>query len=274
MEPRSVRGRGLRGSVVAGLALTALVSGVAQAAPINFKVTVENLAPNGGTLITPLWFGVHDGGFDLYDSGVAASAELERLAEDGNPGPLSGAFASTAGGFIDGVVFGPGVGPGSPPIFGPGGSASATFSYDFGASTSAYFSYASMVIPSNDAFIANGNPLALPLFDAGGGFQGIDIIVLGSQVLDAGTEVNDEIPTNVAALAQAAPDTGVTEGGVVGLHPGFLTGGNILAAIPNGDFTQAGYQVARIRVEQVPLPGTWWLFGAGLAAIGARRFTG
>ncbi len=273
MKSKTLRSRGLRVGAVAGLALTALAGGAATAAPINFKITVENLSPDGGTLITPLWFGVHDGSFDLYDSGVAASAELERLAEDGNPGPLSAAFASTTGGLIDGVVFGPGVGPGSPPIFGPGGSASATFSYDFGTSPSAFFSYASMVIPSNDAFIANGNPLALPLFDAVGGFQGLDIIVLGSQVLDAGTEVNDEIPENVAALAQAAPDTGVTENSVVGLHPGFLTDGNILAAIPNGDFTQAGYQVARIRVEQIPVPGPWWLFGAGLTALGVRRLT-
>jgi len=44
-------------------------------------VTIENLAPMGGTFLTPVWVGFHDGGFDLYDNGAAVSAELERLAE-------------------------------------------------------------------------------------------------------------------------------------------------------------------------------------------------
>jgi hypothetical protein len=255
-------------------------TGSASAMPTFFRVTFENLAPAQGTLLTPLWFGVHagepaQGGFDLYDLGSPASMALERLAEDGDPAPLVTAFdaGNTAGRFVDGVLFGPGVGPGSPPIFGPGGIASIDISYDFGPSPMAYFSYASMVIPSNDAFIGNGNPLGIPLFDLGGNFLGADFIVLGSAVRDAGTEVNDEIPANTAALGQTVPNTGVNENGVVSIHPGFLPGGNILAAIPSGDFTQDGYQVARIRVERIPEPAPWWLMGAGLVALGLRHLT-
>ena len=72
---------------------------------------------------------------------------------------------------------------------------------------------------------------------------------------DAGTEVNDEVPENTAALAQAAPNTGVEEGGVVRLHEGFMGSnavggsiGNILQARAGADFTRPGAQVLRIEI--------------------------
>ena len=131
-----------------------------------------------------------------------------------------------------------------------------------------------MVIPSNDAFIANGDPLAHDIFDATGNFLGADFIVLGSSVLDAGSEVNDEIPTNTAFLGQVVPDTGVDENGVVHLHSGFIPAGSILTAFPGGDFTETGYQVARITVTStpaVPEPSTLLLLGTGLSAVAGRR---
>lgn len=79
----------------------------------------------------------------------------------------------------------------------------------------------------------------------------VDRIVAGAMVLDGGTEENDEDPANTAALEQASPNTGVTEGGVVTSHPGFDGAGNILAAIPNGDFTADGYELVRVKVELV-----------------------
>ncbi|MEM6355732.1 MAG: spondin domain-containing protein, partial [Pseudomonadota bacterium] len=47
------------------------------------RITVENLSPEGGTVLTPFWFGVHDEGFDLFEIGETASEGLERIAEDG-----------------------------------------------------------------------------------------------------------------------------------------------------------------------------------------------
>jgi len=207
-------------------------------------VTVENAAPETGTLLTPFWVGLHDGGFDLYDRDAPASAELERLAEDGNTMPISGAFAASAQG-RDTTIAGPG-GP-----LQPGESGSTTLVVD--PSVSRYLSFASMVIPSNDAFIANGDPLAHPIFDEDGNFAAQTIEVPGSAVLDAGTEVNDEVPENTAALAQAMPDTGVMQGGVVTTHAGFQAGGNILAAHPAADFTASGYVAARVTVSAVPV---------------------
>ncbi|MDA8016360.1 MAG: spondin domain-containing protein [Thermoanaerobaculia bacterium] len=212
---------------------------------LEVTVTIENLAPENGSFLTPTWLGVHDGSFDLYDLGSPSSPELERIAEDGNAAPLSDAF--TALGFADAVAFGP-----NGPIA-PGQSATVTFDLDPSATGEAtYLSYASMVIPSNDAFVANGNPRAIPIFDVFGTFVGGSSVVYGGQVRDAGTEVNDEVPTNTAFFGQAAPDTGVVEGGVVSTHPGFLgpLSGGILAdpQFVAGDFTAQGYRVARITV--------------------------
>ncbi len=97
--------------------------------------------------------------------------------------------------------------------------------------------------------------------------------MLGSQVLDAGTEVNDELPMNTAFFGQMAPDVGVPQGGVVSLHPGFLPpSANRILADPrfaNADFRSPGYQIARITVTQTPIPepATMLLLGTGLTAV-------
>ena len=56
-------------------------------------VSIENLAPDKGTTLTPLWVGFHNGEFDTYDRGVAATPGLESLAEDGSANVLSSDFA-------------------------------------------------------------------------------------------------------------------------------------------------------------------------------------
>jgi hypothetical protein len=85
-----------------------------------------------------------------------------------------------------------------------------------------------MIIPSNDFFIANGNEQAHSIFDQEGNFIGADFIVFGTNVLDAGTEENDEIPANTAFFGQMAPNTGNPENGVVQLAQGFIPDGPIL----------------------------------------------
>lgn len=47
------------------------------------QVTVENIAPENGTGFAQVWFGLHDGSFDLFNQGEPASESLEFLAEDG-----------------------------------------------------------------------------------------------------------------------------------------------------------------------------------------------
>ncbi|MGD1952776.1 MAG: spondin domain-containing protein [Leptolyngbyaceae cyanobacterium] len=268
-------------AMAAAMSLGAVTTMATAASAATLKVTIENLAPTNGGFLTPVWVGVHDGTFDLYDRDVSLDGfpGLESLVEDGDTAQLTDAFAADSPDGVQATL----VSDGPPPLE-PGELTS--FILDVDPASNQYFSYASMVIPSNDAFIANGNPLAHEIFDDAGNFLGADFVVLGSEVLDGGTEVNDELPFSTAFLGQATPDTGTDEGGVVTLHPGLIPGGPILSTTDssplNGlplnftgaDFTAPGYQVARIRVEQiedVPEPSTV----LGLMAVGglviARR---
>ncbi|MGI9437286.1 MAG: spondin domain-containing protein [Geminicoccaceae bacterium] len=247
----------LLASSVLGVAMAIPSLAFAQSIP-SVVVKVENLAPERGTFQTPVWIGIHDGTFDIYDRDVAADTLLgpgvvEALAEDGNNGPITDTFEARNPGRPQANLLAPG-GP-----FQPGSRSALTLQVD--PSSDQYFSYGSMVIPSNDFFVANGNPLAHQLFNDGGNFVGQDIIVAGSEVLDAGTEVNDEVASNTAFLNQPALNTGADEGGTVVLGNGFAAPGSL--AYPNGvlnhpafaigDFTADGYRTLGFQFQFVDL---------------------
>lgn len=252
----------------------------APAAAEQVTVTIENLSSDGGLFFTPVWVGFHNGGFDVYDRGAPASPGLEAIAEDGVVDPIRAEFASSGAG-VDGVVTAP-AGFAGAPVFEPGETASATFTVDPG--NDRYFSYASMIIPSNDAFFANGNPTAIELFDEDGDFVGpVSFIIVGADILDAGTEQNTE--QDAAFINQTAPNTGLDENGTVQLHPGFIdslgnpggtpiilggttASGDTIDPIL-GDFTRSGFQVARITV--VPEPTSAALAGLAGASLLLRR---
>ena len=179
-----------------GLGVMLTTSAVEAATVV--QVSIENLAPSNGIFLTPVWIGFHNGGFDLYNRGEAASESLERLAEDGDAALLNTDFSTSGSGLVQETVS-------SSPIA-PGQIVTAQFILEETLASSRYFSYASMVIPSNDAFIANGNPLAFRIFDDLGNFLGADSTVLGSQVLDAGTELNDEM-SSIANVVVAVGNT-------------------------------------------------------------------
>lgn len=170
---------------------------VAQA--LTLKVEVESLAPDGGVALTPVWVGFHDGSFDSYDEGLSSQEGLERIAEDGNTTPISidfnanktyvqggmsGVFDSTqVGTRVDGTI---------PGLITPGSMTMSTFEVTPDESNR-YFSYVSMVLPSNDYYVANGNPFIHDLTDL---FTGDETeisfnIGLPGTVNDAGTEIND-----------------------------------------------------------------------------------
>jgi Ca2+-binding RTX toxin-like protein len=211
-------------------------------------ISIENLAPENGTFITPLWFGFHDGTFDTYDRGRPASPGLESVAEDGATDLISTEFDLAGFGTVQGTILGT---DGTPGPIDPGETATFTVELDLSNPESAFFNYAAMIIPSNDFFIANGNERAHQIIDEEGNFIGADFVIAGSNILDAGSEVNDELPENTAFFGQQTPDTGVDENGVVQIAEGFIPGGNILSSDEffNADFTAPDYQVARIQVS-------------------------
>jgi hypothetical protein len=224
-------------------------------------VTVQNSAPARGALQTPVWVALHDGSFDLYDrnvplgaGGLVSAESVERLAEDGSTAAISAEFASALPQAPQATLVG---------VTGPlvsRGRAATTLNVN--PESDRYFSYGSMVIPSNDAFIANGNPLAHQIFNEQGRYVGRNFSVAGSEVLDAGTEVNDEIAANTAFLNQSGPNIGVPESNPVALHEGFRTD----LTFPNGvlnhpvfgaaDFTNSEYRAATFTFRYVDLGRT------------------
>lgn len=263
--------------LLSGLAAVTVLHSNASATQIS--VTVENLTPPGGLYFTPVWIGFHDGSFDSFDAGAPASAAMEALAEGGDVNGLQGEFSAIADG-QQGVVTAPAGFPAAP-VFDPGDSGSLTL--DLNPLTNRYFSFASMIIPSNDAFIGNNDPLAYEVFNATGVFTGpLDILVLGTEIWDAGTEENTEFGAAFLAIGGDSTD----ESGVIGLHPGFNMPGNILGGLTAagttidevlGDFTQSGYQLARISINQIPEPQFVAIFGLGLGlmtVVGGRRKQG
>jgi hypothetical protein len=247
------------------LLIVSVAAPIAAATPIDITVTVTNLQQDEGAFLTPFFLATHSGAYDFFNNGMPASANVEALAEDGMTGPrIDAALAS-------GQVASALATPDGP--LAPGDSRSVTFTVDPDDLLTQALSFASMVIPSNDAFIANDAPLALQLFDDDGDLifrEGAsEFRVYGNNVWDAGTEINDEIPENTAFLAQAAPNTGLIEGSVIHPHQGFQGSagfggelGAILEAFPNADFSIQGTPVASISI--VPEPATLALLGLGL----------
>lgn len=272
--------------IIPVLGLAAMLFGASlQAAQI--QVDFTNNAPTGGTLQTPVWVGFHDGSFDTFTTGSAATAGLEALAEDGNTSVLSGELnAGTAGG-VDGQV-------GNAPI-GPQGSASNVFDVSNDGSNN-YFSYASMVLTSSDFFIANGNPLAVELSDLlDGAVSAVSFDVF--RVYDAGTEVNDFSTSPAATLfgansGQSMANQGVDENGVVSFvgaagsavpasfdaltayllfaNAGDLTEEELLALNFTGYESIGSFTLTN--VSEVPVPAAAFLFAPALMGfLGLRR---
>ena len=222
------------------------------------RITVRNLSDDGGVFLTPVYFGFHDGSFDLFDAGATASPGLEALAEDGNFSVIAGE-RQAADADSQGLVVTGAAGP-----IATQEMTSATIDVD--GVSNGFASFGAMILPSNDAFI--GTDQAVQLFDAYGRFTGEQTITFaGSDVYDAGTEVNTEL--DAAFINQMGPNTGVDENGVITQHPGFNgslgnpvgEGDQIILGGTNAfgeaidpvaaDFTQPGAQIAEVHINTV-----------------------
>ena len=262
------------------IALTSVLALAGAAQSETISIQVENTLGDGNFFFTPVWVAAHNGGFDSYNGGEAASnfTGITELAETGNTAPISGAFASSAAGAAGGVdaTLASFAFDGDAPVYSPGES--NTFELEIGdASVNRFFSYASMIIPSNDLFFANGNPTAIELFDVAGNFNGPRVIeIYGRDINDNGTEVNSA--ANDAAFStndgQSLPEFNVirdffTNPDDTSYLDSFLGSGTANGATISSAFG-ADDLVARITVTPAPA-GALAFAGAGLMASRRRR---
>ena len=138
-----------------------------------YQVTITNLT--NGINFTPILVASHRKPVELFDLGMAASAEMTAVAEGGATGPLEALLHSNP----DVIDVKNSVG-----LLGPGQSAMVEVNAMHGAK---YISVTSMMLPTNDGFIA---------------FESVRAASKKSKTYfspgyDAGTETNDELCANI-----------------------------------------------------------------------------
>lgn len=173
-----------------------------------YEVTITNLTR--GETFTPILVASHKKRFSLYQLGEPASAELATVAESGNTDPLRNLL-------LDNRIAYDVVSTGA--LLPPGESVTvkvkATRYYQ-------YISVASMLIPTNDAFIAvNGIKV----------HRGHKMISVMSPAYDAGSEMNDELCANIPGPTCGGEGLSDAEGeGYVHIHAGIHGVGDLVAA--------------------------------------------
>ena len=258
----------LRTAVLGVLAATVLplVGAPARAAIIDVTVTVANLAPANSVAITPLRFGFNRGVFDAFNNGQAATAPIISVAEGGTGSAWFPAFAAADPTAVLGSAGGGAVLPG-------GSSAPATYRID--TSVNQFFTFGAMIVPSNDFFIGNDDPMAFRLFDDAGTLLISSISQSASDIWNAGSEAFD--PANAAFLVGGDNDLRTPENGVVGFNFAELAGFNGRATAAGYVFDsqlRAGLPLATISFSAtavptpVPEPASVVSFAAALAAFG------
>ncbi len=235
----------------------------ASAASVSVKVTVKNLVPENGVSFAPLRLGFGNGTFDSFNIGEAATAPIISIAEGGSGSDWFPAFAAAEPNAVLGSVGG---------ALLPGQSASSSFIVN--PATNRYFTFASMVIPSNDFFIGNDDPMEYQLFDANGDLQITSILQNAGEIWDAGSEAFD--PANAAFLVGGTNALRTPQNSVVSFNFAELAGFNGLETA-GGYFLNSQlsastpiYEIS-FSVSPVPEPSTMAITGL-MAATGLIRF--
>lgn len=250
--------------LTAALVSATLAAPAAHARLVDVTVTVENLAPTDSVSFAPLRFGFHNGTFDAFNSGEAATAPIISIAEGGSGADWFPAFAaaepnavlgSTMGALLPGATF-----------------TTAAFRVD--TSVNRYFTFGTMVVPSNDHFLGNDDPLEYRIFDAAGNLLIASIDQTSDEIWNAGSEATD--PANAAFLVGGNNDLRTPEGGVVRFERDELSAFNGLTTAPGYIFFNSltdGQLVYRIsfNATAVPAPAAGALLALGLLGLTALR---
>ena len=183
--------------------VTVVSSTTAGVFDITLVVTAEGVA-NGFPILTPVAWAVHSDATGLFTPGMPASDAIEAIAEDGNPMMLATALESDAAVDDSGVAGGGPFMPGMPIEF------SVTPTMD-----APFLSLATMIVPSNDLFLAFGSEGIRLLAPDGTARPDADIaadIAAALAVWDAGTEQNQSGAGGSNQAPRGMPDTGEAEG--------------------------------------------------------------
>ncbi|WP_309708760.1 spondin domain-containing protein [Armatimonas sp.] len=231
-------------------------------------VTIRNLAPTNSVSFAPLRLGFGNGTFDAFNIGQVAGPEIVSVAEGGSGSAWLPAFAAAEPGAVIGSVGGA--------LF-PGMTTSSTFIVDSMSVNNRFFTFANMVIPSNDLFLGNDNPMAFQLFDASGNLLITQIDQTAAQIWDANSEV--AIPLNGAFIVGSNNSARVAEGGLVAFDRSELTAFNGLTTGAGYTFSDTALTnstpIYRISFSASPAPEPGSLLflaaGAGILALKRRR---
>ena len=210
------------------IATGALLAGAAVADDRDariFEVTVTNVT--GSEIFTPILVAAHARKVSLFEVGTPAGSELEQLAEGGDTGPLGAALLARG---ASEVVTAADVLP-------PGASVTLRVRGDRRHN---HVSVASMLVPSNDAFMAV-NGLRVP-----GNGRATSVY---SPAYDAGTEQNDELCVSIPGPPTVCAGEGYNPGGGEGyvyIHPGIHGVGDLAESVYDWH-----NPVARITVREV-----------------------
>ncbi|MBC8190939.1 MAG: spondin domain-containing protein [Candidatus Marinimicrobia bacterium] len=160
-------------------------------------------------LYAPGVYVVHESANPLFTAEVADQGEgLEDLAEDGDPSSLAAALSSSDMYSTSGAFNTP-TGAAGPGALAPG----ASYEFVFTAVVGDYLSLATMLVQSNDLFVAPSG-MGIALFNDGAAMTG-DVTSYLS-IWDAGTEVNETPGVGLnQAPRQAGAGAGMDEMGLV-----------------------------------------------------------
>ena len=238
---------------ILALAMASLAAMGGPAGAYTLNISVRNNAPEGGFNLTPVFTTVHDGTFDAFTEGQPASPGMERLAELGAVSELSRERLAADPDSAVGVAAKAGIG--LLPI-GPGEFGNTTLLVK-DPTEQRFFTYLSMLVPTNDTFLGNDDPLAYEIFSSDGSFKGglkrmiLQIQVTGADLRDAGTEVNNGAPRPVAgsgagAAAATAPTRSAKTRRDPADGPAFVQGVDATLGTPEGGVvgpatSQAGF---------------------------------
>ena len=231
------------------------------------RVTVENTASAGGTWLTPVFIGFDSNTFDLFNTGEAASTELEALAELGSTGGLINQFNASAGSTFAGTF---GVQTGDPmnplrPLF-----AGDSVTQDIFIGDATHLTFATMLLPTSDFFLGSGTSIAIT--DLANGME-------FTNIYNAGTEVDSFLTSPTPgpfSFLNGMPEAGAAENGAISLVGNSATTSS--ADLFSGFLGQPTDAFApplsglRITVSAVPEPSS--LAVMGLFSVGgliARR---